>query len=177
MLEAIEVSHWDHYKQLAAHQTAAQFALDAPGRFLLKRPRATPTASSPPPDISFKTTFARSQVDPFANDWVLLPVEKRPGNPYPERISIGRATNCDIVLRVPFVSKVQAHLLKQESGSYAVQDSHAANPTCLNWRPLTPHEPHPLNPGDTISFGPMDFEFIDAMKLHGLLRGELPSTR
>ena len=171
------MSHWTDYRELAARQTAEQFAADAPDRFLLKRPRATPTVSAPPANISFKTTFARSQVDPFANEWVLLPVEKRAGNPYPDRLSIGRATNCDIVLRVPFVSKVQAHLLKQADGSFAVQDNQAANPTHLNWRPLSPHEPHPIALGDVISFGPMDFELIDPSRLHALLRGELGSHR
>src|SRR6266508_3622846 len=30
---------------------------------------------------------------------IVVPVLKRPENPYPERISVGRAQNCDVVIR------------------------------------------------------------------------------
>src|SRR5262245_27832586 len=41
--------------------------------------------------------------------WEILPVAKAAGNPYPDRISIGRARNCDVVMRDPTVSKLHAH--------------------------------------------------------------------
>ena len=39
----------------------------------------------------------------------VLPVVKAPGNPYPDRVSVGRARNCDVVMRDPSVSKLHAH--------------------------------------------------------------------
>src|ERR1700751_1190046 len=43
-------------------------------------------------------------------------IVKTPGNPYPDRISIGRARNCDVAIRDPSVSKLHAHFRKRDDG-------------------------------------------------------------
>jgi hypothetical protein len=42
-----------------------------------------------------------------------VPLIKAPNNPYSDRISLGRARNCDVVLRNPSVSKLHAHIRKE----------------------------------------------------------------
>ena len=165
----------EHYISLARESDGPTFLGQVPGHFLLKRP--TPGASQrASPEIRFQTAFARFDVDPYAAQYVLLPVAKRAGNPYPDRISIGRATNCDIVLRVPFVSKIQAHILPQPDGSFAIRGNRAVNMTRLNARQLAPDTSHPLRLGDKVGFGPMEFEFIDAAGLYLALRSEIEGT-
>ena len=97
-------------------------------------------------------------------------MKKREGSPYPDRISIGRAPNCDIVLRVHVISKVHAHILHGPDGSFQLRDNHAANSTYLNGRVLTAGSCYPLTLGDEVTFGPMAFEFVDAELLYDILR-------
>jgi hypothetical protein len=159
----------ERYVSLANENSETAFVGQVPSHFLVKRPSKL-ASSAPAQEIHFQTAFARHDVDPYASEWLVMPVAKRAGNPYPDRISIGRATNCDIVLRVHFVSKVQAHILRQPDGSYQIRDNRGVNMTRINGRPLPPDNPRPLDLGDMIAFGPMEFEFIDAARLYATLR-------
>ena len=89
--------------------TSLSFCKEQDGVFLLKPPKGPPSQASIPVPISFETVHEAIELDPFATEWMIAPVKKREGNPYADRVSIGRATNCDVVLRVPFISKMQAH--------------------------------------------------------------------
>lgn len=163
----------EKYITLATHTTALAFAKEEPGPFLLKRPTKSNKDDTAAPAIGFVTVLARSDVDPYAAQWGLLYVKKREGNPYGDRLSIGRASNCDLVLRVPFISKIQAHILLESEGRYALRAQNSANPTQLNGRPLGANESSPLSFGDEIGFGPMKFQFIDASRLHKVLISEV----
>ncbi len=103
-------------------------------------------------------------------------VKKREGNPYEDRMSIGRASNCDIVVRVPFISKIQAHILADADGNYSLRAQNSANPTLLNGRVIGANESSPLKYGDQLSFGPIKFEFLDALRLHKVLVSEVRHT-
>jgi hypothetical protein len=163
----------EKYLMLATHTTALAFAKEQPGPFLLKRPTKLHETESAAKPIGFVTVLANSDVDPFAAQWRLLAVKKREGNPYEDRMVIGRASNCDLVLRVPFISKVQAHILLESGGGYALRAQNSANPTLLNGRPVGTTESSPLKFGDEISFGPMKFHFIDAARLYKVLLHEV----
>src|SRR5262245_48740931 len=58
-----------------------------------------------PDDVPRQTRTSGGQ--PLALVYV---VAKAPGNPYLDRISVGRARNCDIVVRDGSVSKLHAHM-------------------------------------------------------------------
>lgn len=104
-------------------------------------------------------------------DWTVIAVEKRRGNPYPERISIGRATNCDIVLRVEGISKLHAHLIVADGVVDQIVDQNSANGTYVNATRLTPGQPAALVPGDKLRFGALEVEFVGADALwHELTR-------
>ena len=166
----------EKYLTLATHTTAVSFAKEEPGPFLLKRPTKQSEPSSTSQQIGFVTVLGNLDVDPFASQWRLVVVRKRPGNPYEDRISIGRASNCDLVLRVPFISKIQAHILVETSGNYSIRGQNSANPTLLNNRPVGVNDSYPLRVGDEISFGSMKFEFIDAPRLYKVLISEARRT-
>ena len=161
------------YVEAAARATREEFAAEFWGYYLLKRPvRRKSSESGTSTSIPYHTVLAQSNTDPFASEWAVAPVKKRAGNPYPERISIGRATNCDIVLRVPFISKVHAHILCDPGGGFRLQDNEAQNSTFCNGRKLQPKVPVAIAAGDQISFGSMDFVLMDAKELYGVLRSE-----
>ena len=160
----------DKYRLLASRATRDDFIRQKAGLFLLKRPRKHPTIAPPPMEISYVTVSKKVVVDPYPDQWLIAPVKKREGNPYPDRFSIGRATNCDIVLRVYFISKVHAHILREPDGSFSLRDNHASNSTFHNGRLLQPGAKCPLALGDQVSFGAMDFDFVDARQLYCILR-------
>src|SRR5262245_5971398 len=56
-----------------------------------------------------------------ARTTLVAPLVKRQGNPYPDRISIGRARNCDVVITDASVSKLHAHV-RAEAGGWVLVD-------------------------------------------------------
>ena len=149
--------------------TSVSFCKEQDGVFLLKPPKGPPSQASIPVPISFETVHEAIELDPFATEWMIAPVKKREGNPYADRVSIGRATNCDVVLRVPFISKMQAHILCGPGGAYSLRANSSASPTLLNHCKIDPNSTRRLTVGDIISFGSMTFEFVDAALLYQVL--------
>jgi len=149
------------------------FIAHYPGHFLLKRPSLSGERQATPSGFDFATIAAKVDADPFADEWRVVAVAKRPGNPFPERMTVGRATNCDVVLRVPFVSKVHAHILREEDGSLHLHDNRAANATFHNHRKLEAGTTRTVVVGDSLGFGALEFELVDAARLYDVLRSEV----
>jgi pSer/pThr/pTyr-binding forkhead associated (FHA) protein len=103
-------------------------------------------------------------------DFDVLEVSKAPGNPYPDRISVGRARNCDLVLRDPSVSKLHAHLRLRDDGHLDVIDLGSQNGTRVNGRTLLANEPEWVTPGDSLMFGTLVAKLVDADTLFDLLQ-------
>jgi hypothetical protein len=73
---------------------------------------------------------------------------------YPNRVSLGRAPNRDIVLRDATVSKFHAWFEVDDSGTFFVCDAEAKNVTRVNGRPILGRQA--IRPGDTLRFGRID---------------------
>jgi hypothetical protein len=100
----------------------------------------------------------------------VAPIAKRRGNPHPERLSVGRAQNCDVVLRVTSVSKLHAHFTLRDGRMLELLDQHSANGTFVNGARLVSGRSAPVKWGDNLRFGALDFEFAAPGKVHELLR-------
>ena len=144
--------------------------MECAGLYLLKRPQRTVHSMPSPPQMGYKTIHGKFNVDPYAAEWRIARVHKREGSPYPDRFSIGRAPNCDIVLRIPFISKVHAHIFRDGPHLYRLRDNDAANLTYHNGRQLEPRTSCALKVGDAVSFGSLNFEFTDARGVYEALR-------
>ncbi|HEY7955936.1 MAG TPA: FHA domain-containing protein [Polyangia bacterium] len=108
-----------------------------------------------------------------ARKWVILEIGKAPGNPYPDRISVGRARNCDVVLRDPSVSKLHAHFLPRRndnSGAFDLVDLDSQNGTWINDVTVPSGAPSPVHSGDNLVFGSVGARLVDAGLLHDLLK-------
>jgi hypothetical protein len=160
------------YIELARSLSRSEFVARHAGHFLLKRPKKGSERASQPARFDFATTAAKLDIDPFAHEWQVLPVVKRPNNPFPERMTVGRAVNCDIVLRVPFVSKVHAHILRAPDGAFSIHDNRPSHATFHNKKKLDPDATRPLAVGDSLGFSSLEYEFVDAARLHEVLRTE-----
>jgi hypothetical protein len=75
---------------------------------------------------------------------------------YPDRISVGRAPNKDIVLRHASVSKSHAWFEMDGDGTWYVADAGSKNLTRLNGLAVVSHEPTPVEAGDRVSFGSIE---------------------
>jgi hypothetical protein len=100
----------------------------------------------------------------------VLPVIKRAANPYPDRISVGRARNCDIVLRNRSVSKLHAHFRVTPDGRLEIVDLQSYNGTWLNGLHLKPNQGELVATGDELQFGVVTAQLVDATTLYNLLR-------
>jgi hypothetical protein len=106
----------------------------------------------------------------MSRQMTVLAVAKAQGNPYPERISVGRARNCDVSIRDPSVSKLHAHFKTREGGGYELVDLDSQNGTCVNGRPLAPNRGEPVSSGDVLLFGNVTCKLLNAALLYDLFK-------
>ena len=149
------------------------FIADYVGFHLLKPPTTCATEA-----LGFETLQADpekhddpSYIVPSANHWQATRIGKRLGNPYPDRMSVGRAFNCDVVLRFPVVSKLHAHFSVAGSGELRLTDLGSSNGTWHNGLRLEPGRPVVVLPRDRLSFGGVHCQVIDAAGLYDLVSG------
>lgn len=157
------------YLRKARGVTEATFQQLYPHYFLFKHPKLARDEGSVDSDIDYATKAIDLNFDPLPTEPQVVPVKKNPGNPFPDRLTIGRATNCDVVLRFAFVSKVHAHLFIQ-GDKLTLRDNKASNATFHNRRKLEPGSSRSIKLGDTLGFGALDLELVDAARLYQLLR-------
>ena len=99
----------------------------------------------------------------------LLRVVKAPGNPFPDRISVGRAANCDIVIKDPTVSKLHAHFRGVHATTAELVDARSHNGTKVNGRPLAAGEGAKVVNGDLLIFGGVVVEWVEPGRLWDML--------
>lgn len=78
---------------------------------------------------------------------------KRPGNPFPEMITVGRALNNDIAFVIGSISKVHGYF-RQEPGRWSFTDQRSRNGTSHGGRRLASGVAVVLQDGDRLEFGP-----------------------
>lgn len=120
------------------------------------------TASADPidPVESYRRTILQDdevEADPAAAAAYLglaAPVRKRPNNPFPHMISVGRAGNNDVVVPLGTISKLHAYFLKSLSGEgWSLTDWTSTNGTTLAGTRIEARETVPLESGTCLSFG------------------------
>ena len=77
---------------------------------------------------------------------------KRPGNPFPNMISLGRATSNDIVIPLETISKLHGYFLR-EGDAYFYTDYQSTNGSLVNGKKLDKGEKRLLSDGDRMKLG------------------------
>lgn len=158
----------DSLADLAHATTRDEFVAQVPPFFLVLE------QSLDEGDVGFSTQV----VDPISlkrgamrppKSFEVVPVVKAAGNPYPDRVSVGRARNCDIVMRDPSVSKLHAHF-RIGGPKLELVDIDSQNGTRVNGRALPPHQPAQVASSDTILFGSVAAKLVDGAALYDLLK-------
>lgn len=138
--------------------------------FLVKPARTGTKSETGAETFSFQTSHERIQRDPFSLVWRVAPVVKREGNPFPDRISVGRAPNCDVVVRYPFVSKLHAHFLRNSEGNLRLMCLKSRTPLYVNGRLLPEGDAVPVRENDVIAFGTLELKLMSAPSFYEILR-------
>jgi hypothetical protein len=76
-----------------------------------------------------------------------------------KRLSVGRATDCDLSLPHPSVSKIHAAILMNREGTLLVSDTGSVNGTFINGRRINYGEARQLEDGDVVGFGDVEVRF------------------
>ena len=97
----------------------------------------------------------------------VVPLRKRTAvqSAFRKRISVGRATNQDILLRDASVSKSHAWFEVDETGTFHVADAGSTNGTKIENDTLEPRSTTPVQPGQLITFGSVEALLVDAESL------------
>ena len=168
-----ELSYW---RVRARELSIDEFAEEYRCPFLLRSP---PPAGRGPgadfDDLAFKTDVAdvelvssRPSARPTEASRV-IPIVKSDRNPFTGQISVGRAKNCDIILRDGSVSKNHAYFRVVNGATAELVDTQSQNCTRVNASPIKPVVPVEVVSGDTIIFGSVLTRFLDARALYRLL--------
>jgi hypothetical protein len=76
-----------------------------------------------------------------------------------KRLSVGRATDCDLSLSHGSVSKIHAAILMNREGTLLVSDTGSVNGTYINGRRINYGEARQLEDGDVVGFGDVEVRF------------------
>jgi pSer/pThr/pTyr-binding forkhead associated (FHA) protein len=161
------------YLRKARGVSQATFQQLYPHHFLFKHPKAAITANAGDQEFDYATRSIDINFDPMPNVTQVVSVKKNPENPFPDRLTIGRATNCDVVIRFAFISKVHAHLFVQ-GDKLTLRDNKASNGTFHNHVKLDAGGARSIKLGDRLGFGALELELVDAARLYQILRA--PTT-
>jgi len=163
----------DTYRDLEQYVALATsgrngFIAQNPHPFLVRLPESRPVAIDPwKDDFSYATKIPGLVVeddddeDRSASAVVIVPVKKRPGGPFPLRIGLGRARNCDLCLRFESVSKLHAQFYI-DTQPWSLIDLESANGTYLHGARLAPRQLTPVELGAQLQFGTIAVELLDA---------------
>jgi len=147
----------DRLEHDAVKMTEAEFAVAHPGPFL---------AFDVPPeddDLNFLTEVPGQPAT--RKNVVVAPIKKRSGE---GAITVGRASESDVAIRDPSVSKLHAHFA--EGAPLVLTDLASHNGTKIDGVALVAHRPTPVKTGSTIEFGSVTTRVIDVHAAYELLR-------
>ena len=163
-----------HYRQLLT--LGRDEFLAAAAAAVLVRRRATPDPATPVivlnADHDIRETvdgrLSHGKLTDGATEMELYPLAKKSGASFPDRITIGRMPNNDVVISDPSVSRLHAYVKPAEI--WLVSDAGSKNGSWLNEQWLDPRREVSLPPGSVLRLGDVRFTFYlsrDLFDLHG----------
>jgi FHA domain len=168
-------------RQIACKVTRGAFERDHGGLYLLA------TLPSERDDLDFHTEVVHNPMAQaedllsgdaeqlLANNRLSL-IAKTPRNPWQSKITIGRASNNDVIIRHPSVSKLHAYFEHPDGVPSSVVDVGSVNGTVINGHPALPDTPMAIAPGAFLQVGDVECELLDAPALYETIRSLFPTA-
>jgi FHA domain len=107
---------------------------------------------------------------PIEVDLEIYPLAKKPGASFPDRITIGRTANNDVVIADPSVSRLHAYI-KHTGDAWSVTDAGSKNGSWLRGIALDARKESKLPASAVLRFGEVDVTFYLARDLFAVLGG------
>ena len=159
----------DEWRRTRANTTRADFLALHPYAFLVSASTGTGVAANQPMSVvrpvEFRTVThkeynANKLETPNLELPLILPLRKGEGRPFPERISVGRATNCDLVIRDASVSKLHGHFRDVSTEQAFFTDAKSSNGTRLDGTLIQPGSATEIRANTLLSFGRVQLVFM-----------------
>ncbi len=162
----------EHYRHLATLGREAFLAAAAPAVFV----RLHATTSSLIPGVAVEDETV-DEIRPVtrvgAEDSAALavfPIVKKPGASFPDRVTIGRTANNDIVLGEHSISRFHAYV-RQDGQSWLFADAGSKNGCDIQGERLAPRKEKPLLSRAMVRVGDIELTFYRAIDLYAVLGG------
>jgi hypothetical protein len=163
-----------HYRQLLQLGREEFLAAAAPAALVRYRHDGDDAAASGVTTLSLdeeiEETLPHGRV---ALDEVVLqffPLAKKPGASFPDRITIGRTPNNDVVIADTSVSRLHAYVRKDGTG-WVVADAGSKNGSWLRGETLEARREKPLPSRALLKLGDVELTFYSAHDLYSALGG------
>jgi Inner membrane component of T3SS, cytoplasmic domain len=167
-----------HYRHLLSLGRTEFLAAAAPAMLVRYRLRTSERKSAP---VATQTLGAedletldqdagQARLSSGRTDLELYPLSKKPGASFPDRITIGRTTNNDVVISDHSVSRLHAYA-RQVDGGWVVADAGSKNGSWLGNDVLEARREVALVQGAAVRFGDVRLTFYRAAELYDLLGG------
>lgn len=166
------VSPFADWRRLRASSSRAGFEAMYPCVFLVSAPQSSGKGLlEPARNIEFRTTTHKVDAASakVSEDPLIMPLRKAESNPFPDRISIGRAPNCDVVVRDPSVSKLHGHFRHVTLESAWFTDAKSANGTRVDGSVLQPGLAVEIKQQSLIAFGRVRLMLVSPGHVYDML--------
>ena len=100
----------------------------------------------------------------------IYPLVKKPGASFPDRITIGRTSNNDIVVADASISRLHAYV-RRDGKQWVVADGGSKNGSWLKGTTLEARRERPLESRNVLRIGDVDLTFYLATDLYAVLGG------
>jgi hypothetical protein len=121
-------------------------------------------------DDAADETLPHSRLTPDGADLELYPLVKKPGASFPDRITIGRTPNNDVVIAEHSVSRLHAYVRRTPAArGWVVADGGSKNGSWLDDAPLDPRREVALPAGSVVRLGDVILTFYPSADLFDLL--------
>ena len=123
-------------------------------------------------DQEIEETLPHGRESPATNfNLEVYPLTKKPGASFPDRITIGRTANNDIVIADHSVSRLHAYV-RRDREQWVLADAGSKNGSWLSSVQLQPRKERPLNTKADLRLGDVDLTFYLAADLFKALGGQ-----
>lgn len=175
----------EHYRHLARLGRDAFLAEASPAAFVRYKTAPDPASTA---GATLTLDEDERQPDPESDETVdetapvgrhgvprdaaleVYPIAKKPGASFPDRITLGRTSNNDLVIVEHSISRLHAYVRPVGDG-WVMADAGSKNGSWLVGEKLVPRKERPLVSRMVVRLGDIDLTFYRAADLFGLLGG------
>ena len=118
-------------------------------------------------DMTVDEAISHGRLPPDPTEMELYPLTKKPGASFPDRITIGRTVNNDVVIADPSVSRLHAYV--RQAPGWVVADAGSKNGSRLGDLALEPRREVALAPSSVLRLGDVQLRFCLSVELFDML--------